>query len=141
MTAPTTADLSALADILKQALADVAKTAASLEQRIAAEGLKVGNKLGVQHAKAADERIRDNAHELQRAQDLVAEMRRQMPHLERHARTGFALEKRIREVVKVANERGEGVPAQVLLNAIAEAQAAGRQDPNQPAPKPARIEP
>lgn len=59
---------------------DLAKTAAALDRHIAAEAQKRANKLATQYAKAADERIRDNAADMQRLQDLVDELRaRQAP--------------------------------------------------------------
>jgi len=58
---------------------DVAELARSLEKatnnldrHIATEAQKRANKLAVEYAKAADERIRDNAVGMQRLQDLVA---------------------------------------------------------------------
>ena len=58
------------------------KTSANLERRIAAEAQKRAAELGKTYAKAADERIRDNAAELQRVQDLAKELRRQLKALE-----------------------------------------------------------
>lgn len=64
---------------------NLATIATGLERHIAAEASKRAAELGKTYAKAADERIRDNAVELQRAQDLVAELRRQMKPLERQS--------------------------------------------------------
>lgn len=58
------------------------KTSANLARLIKDEGLKVGAALGKSHAKAAQEQIRENAAEMQRLQDLVAEFRRQRKPLE-----------------------------------------------------------
>lgn len=128
-----------MADLnLEQVAADLAKTAAALDRHIAAKGKEIGDAHGLRYAKAADERIKDKDLEVQRLADLVAELRRQMKPLERHARAGFTLEMRIREVARIANERGEGGLAQVLLQAIADAQRAGREEPNQTAPGLAR---
>lgn len=57
------------------------KTAAGLERHIATEAQKRAAKLAKEYAKAADERIRDNAVDMQRLQDLVVELRRQMKPL------------------------------------------------------------
>lgn len=61
------------------------RTAAGLKRHIADEARKRAAELGKTYAKAADERIKDNAVELQRAQDLVRELRRQMKPLEEWA--------------------------------------------------------
>lgn len=63
----------------------LAKTAAGLERHIATEAQKRANKLAVQYAKAADERIKQNAVDMQRLEDLVREFRRQRAPLERSA--------------------------------------------------------
>lgn len=91
------------------------KTSANLERHIAAEAQKRAKKLGETYAKAADERIRDNAVDLQRAQDLAAELRRQMKPLERNAeRYG-----RIVSAVRSASWAGEKtVEVTVLLDII-----------------------
>lgn len=64
---------------------DLAKTSANLKRHIADEAQRRAAELGKTYAKAADERIRDNAVELQRAQDLVCELRRQVRALEEWA--------------------------------------------------------
>jgi len=67
------------------------KTSANLDRLIKTEGLKVGAKLGESHAKAAQDRIRENAVEMQRLQDLVDEFRRLREPLERAADLGQCL--------------------------------------------------
>jgi len=115
MAAATAKELAALAESLTQALADVAKTATAMNRHIEAEGLKIGGRLGVQHAKAADERIKGKEAELQRATDLVAELRRQMePLLIRNGKY-FQLDR----VIRAARRRGERtVPVETLLDII-----------------------
>lgn len=91
------------------------KTAAHLKQHIATEAQKRAAELGKTYAKAADERIRDNAADLQRAQDLVAELRRQMKPLER-------ISEKYGRIVSLARtagwERRDSVSAEVLLDII-----------------------
>lgn len=107
---------------------DVAKLAASLEntsanfdRHIKAEAQRRAAELGKTYAKAADERIQDNAADMQRLQDLVGELRRQMKPLTRHAYAHIALEKRLHELIAVARERGNVVPAEALFTAIGDA--------------------
>src|SRR3954466_3406297 len=64
---------------------DLAKTSANLKRHIADEAQRRATELGKTYAKAADERIKANAVELQRAHDLVRELRRQMKPLEEWA--------------------------------------------------------
>lgn len=91
------------------------KTAAGLERHIAAEATKRAAKLGQTYAKAADERIRDNAVDLQRAQDLARELRRQMKPLERNSEKYG----RIVSAVRSASWAGEkSVDVKVLLDII-----------------------
>lgn len=91
------------------------KTAANLERHIAAEAQKRAKKLGETYAKAADERIRDNAVDLQRAQDLVRELRRQQEPLNRAADKA----NRIATVVRRAHCNGEDtISVQTLLDII-----------------------
>lgn len=59
------------------------KTAHHLKRHIADEAQRRAAELGKTYAKAADERIRDNAADMQRLQDLARELRRQMKPLER----------------------------------------------------------
>lgn len=91
------------------------KTSANLDRHIKAEAQRRAAELGKTYARAADERIQDNAVELQRAQDLVAELRRQMKPLERNAeRYG-----RIVSVVRSASWAGEKtIDVRVLLDII-----------------------
>lgn len=61
------------------------KTSANLKRYVTEEATKRAAELGKTYAKAADERIRDNAVDLQRAQDVVRELRRQMKPLEQQS--------------------------------------------------------
>jgi hypothetical protein len=91
------------------------KTAAALDRHIAAEAQKRAAKLGVQYAKAADERIRDNAADMQRLQDLVAEFQRQRAPLERAADTG----QRLASAIRRAHYNGEqAIPVETLLGLL-----------------------
>lgn len=95
------------------------RAAANLKRHIADEAQRRAAELGKTYAKAADERIRDNAVELQRAQDLVRELRRQMKPLEEWAdKCG-----RLAAVIRTASWTGETVidvnPLLVILNAPA----------------------
>src|SRR5689334_21356620 len=94
---------------------NLANTAASLQRHIEVEGLKVGAALGKNHAKAADERIKANAHELQRQTALVAELFQQRKPLERHSdRYG-----QIVRAVRAARYAGETtIPVETLLGII-----------------------
>lgn len=69
---------------------------ANLKRHIKDEGLRIGAELGKSHAKAANDRIRENAAEMQRLQDLVAEFRRQREPLERAADIANRLTDKIR---------------------------------------------
>lgn len=102
------------------------KTTGYLDKFIAAEAQKRANKLAVEYAKAADERIRDNAADMQRLGNLVAELRRQMKPLTRDAYSYFALEMRVLELANLAEGGGDVGPARMLRTAISEAQASGR---------------
>ena len=102
------------------------KTTNNLDRHIAAEAQKRANKLAVEYAKAADERIRDNAVDMQRLGDLVAELRRQMKPLTRDAYSYYELKKRVLELANLAEGGGDVGPARMLRTAINEAQASGR---------------
>jgi len=102
------------------------KTTNNLDRHIAAEAQKRANKLAVEYAKAADERIRDNAVDMQRLGDLVAELRRQMKPLTRDAYSYYELKKRVLELANLAEGDGDVGPARMLRTAINEAQASGR---------------
>jgi ABC-type transporter Mla subunit MlaD len=110
---------------LNEATANLAKATANIDRHIAAEALKRANKLAVQYAKAADERIEQNAADLQRATDCIAEMRRQMAHLDRIAAQHKDLVRRINELAGQAHKLGEGVPGAVLHAAVTNARNAG----------------
>lgn len=91
------------------------KTAAALDRHIAAEAQKRAAKLGVQYAKAADERIRDNAADMQRLEDLVAEFQHQRAPLERAADKG----QRLASAIRRAHYNGEqSIPVEVLLDLL-----------------------
>lgn len=91
------------------------KTSANLDRHIKTEAQKRAAELGKTYAKAADERIRDNATDLQRAQDLARGLRRQMKPLERNGeRYG-----RIVAAVRSASWAGETtIDVRVLLDII-----------------------
>ncbi len=106
--------MTAVADVAELAR-DLAKTTANLKRHIAVEAQRRAAELGKTYAKAADERIRDNAVELQRAQDLARELRRQMkalePTTERYSRIVAA--------VRSASWGGEGtISVKTLLDII-----------------------
>ncbi len=96
MPAIPAADAKEMSANLAAAMADLAKVAAAIDSRIATEARKRGDQLGVGYAKTAREQIDEKDAELRRQLDLVAELRRQMKHLERHADRCFRLEKAIR---------------------------------------------
>lgn len=98
--------------------ASLEKTAAHLKHHIAAEAQKRAAELGKTYAKAADERIRDNATDMQRLQDLVAELRRQLNVTARHSAAYVALGKALRQAGVVPKRRDETVPVSVLLDCI-----------------------
>jgi len=102
------------------------KATNNLDRHIATEAQKRANKLAVDYAKAADERIRDNAVDMQRLGDLVAELRRQMKPLTRDAYSYYALKTRVLELANLAEGGGDVGPARMLRTAINEAQASGR---------------
>lgn len=99
------------------------KTTVNLKRHIAAEAQKRAAELGKVYAKAADERIRDNEVDLQRAQDVVRKLRRQMKPLTRHTYAHCELEKRLHALVRNAKNRDEGVPPDALLAAMNEARS------------------
>lgn len=104
----------------------LAKTAAGLDRFIAAEAQKLANKLAVEYAKAADERVKQNASDMQRLQDLVAELRRQMKPLLCTSAAYHTLDTHLKDLVHNARQCGTDVPLEALLDAVAGAQAAGR---------------
>ncbi|NUQ98295.1 MAG: hypothetical protein HOY79_17685 [Streptomyces sp.] len=106
------------------------KTSANLKRHIADEAQKRAAELGKTYAKAADERIRDNAVDLQRAQDFARELRRQIVPLDRRSVTLKHLEDALRDVVRVAKESGGDIPVKVVVDAVNEARAAGYAAPS-----------
>jgi len=93
------------------------KTAAGLERFIATEAQKRANKLAVEYAKAADERVKQNAADMQRLEDLVREFRRQRAPLERAADKGQRLASEIRR----AHYNGEQtIPVEKLLSLLSD---------------------
>lgn len=102
------------------------KTAANLKRHIADEAQRRATELGKTYAKAADERIRDNATDMQRLQDLVAELRRQMRPLVCTSVAYHTLDKNLKDVAHNAKQCGTDVPLEALRDAVAGAQAAGR---------------
>lgn len=101
------------------------KITANLNWHIDQEANRRAAERGKVYAKAANERIQDNAVELQRAQDLVGELRAQMALLEQRSRTHIWLENRLRDLARIARERNTGVPHAVLLQAMTDAHAVG----------------
>jgi len=101
------------------------KTTGYLDKYIAAEAQKRANKLAVDYAKAADERIRENATDMQRLQDLVAELRRQMRPLLCTSAAYQALSKHLEDVAHNATQCGTDVPVEALRDAMVAARAAG----------------
>jgi len=77
-------------------LKDLKTVSANLKRHIQEEGRKFGAELGKTYAKAAQDRIRENAVEMQRLQDLVAEFRRQRKPLEHAADVANRLADKIR---------------------------------------------
>lgn len=94
------------------------KTSANLDRHIKAEAQKRAAELGRTYAKAADERIRDNAADMRRLQDLVAELRRQLNVTARHSAAYVALGKALRQAGVTPERRDETVPVSVLLDCI-----------------------
>ena len=91
------------------------KTTGYLDKHIATEAQKRANKLAVEYAKAADERIKQNAADMQRLEDLVREFRRQRAPLERAADKG----QRLASAIRRAHYNGEQVIAvEVLLSLL-----------------------
>lgn len=104
----------------------LAKTATGLDQFIAAKAQKLANKLAVEYAKAADERVKQNADDMQRLQDLVAELRRQMKPLLCTSAAHHTLDQHLKDLAHNARQCGTDVPLEALRDAVAGAQAAGR---------------
>jgi len=91
------------------------KTTGYLDKFINAKAQERANKLAVEYAKAADERIKQNAADMQRLQDLVAEFRRQRAPLERAADKG----QRLASAIRRAHYNGEqAIPVAVLLGLL-----------------------
>lgn len=115
-------DLKAVAELTDS----LEKITANLNRHIDQEANRRAAERGKVYAKAADERIQDNAFDMQRLQDLVAELRRQMKPLTRDAYSYYALKQRVLELAKLAEDSGDAGPARMLHTAINEAQASGR---------------
>lgn len=99
----------------------------NLKQHIALEGKKIGDALGVTYAKAAKEQIADAQADARRWKDCNTELRRQMKPLTRYAYAHIELEKRLRELVEDAKNRGvASVPAELLLVAMGDARTAAQ---------------
>lgn len=79
------------------------RTSANLKRHIEAEGKKIGDAHGLVYAKAADERIKAKDAELQRAQALITEFRRQREPLERAAEKA----NRLATVIRRAHYAGD----------------------------------
>lgn len=108
---------------------DLQKASANLKRHIADEAAKRAAELGKVYAKAADERIKAKDLELQRASDLLGELKRQIVVLDRRSATLGALEKLLKELLWEAHQRDTDIPVQVLSDAIKTAQEAGRAAP------------
>lgn len=98
--------------------ASLERTSANFDRHIKTEAQRRAAELGKTYAKAAEERIRDNASDMQRLQDLVAELRRQLNVTARHSAAYFALGKALRQAGVVPERRDETVPVSVLLDCI-----------------------
>lgn len=94
------------------------KTSANIDRHIKTEAQRRAAELGKTYAKAADERIRDSAVDLQRAQDLAAELRRQLNVAARHSAAYVALGKALRQAGVTPERNDETVPVSVLLDCI-----------------------
>ena len=94
------------------------KITANLNRHIDQEANRRAAERGKVYAKAADERIRDNAFDMQRLQDLVAELRRQLNVAARHSAAYVALGKALRQAGVVPERRDETVPVSVLLDCL-----------------------
>lgn len=111
---------------VQELVRSVEKISANLKQHIAAEAQTIGAKYSLQHAKAADERIQAKDAELQRAQNLVAEQRRQMEPLLCRSAAYLVLEKFLLDLAHASD--GHDVPVKTLTDALAAARAAGTRE-------------
>ena len=141
MTAPTAAELTALAEALTQATADVAKTAASIERHITAKAKEIGDARGVEYAKTAKEQIaaieKTAAVEIQRRDDVIAELRLQLEVQVRRAEEGREAKSRLNAVRLCRVWHDDLDRGFVFVDELAHAV-----DPDTyPAPTPVRIEP
>lgn len=96
-------------------LKDLKTVSGNLKRLIQEEGRRFGAELGKTYAKAADDRIRESAVEMQRLQDLVAEFRQQREPLERAADRAQCLAGAIRRA-KYAGE--ETISVQALMDIL-----------------------
>lgn len=94
---------------------NLAKTATAFDRIIAAEAQKRANKMAVEYAKAADERIKENAAEMRRLEDLIREFRRQRAPLERAADAGQRLATEIR---RAHYNREQSIPVKTLFSLL-----------------------
>lgn len=125
---------------LETVAANLAKTTAAIDRYIAAEGKKIGDERGVQYAKTAKEQIaaieKTAAVEIQRRDDVIAELRFQLEVQVRRAKEGREAKARL-DAVRLCkvwhDDLGRGY---VFVDDLAHAV-----DPDTyPAPAPARIE-
>lgn len=107
-------DLKAVAELTDS----LEKITANLNRHIDQEANRRAAERGKVYAKAADERIQDNAFDMQRLQDLVAELRRQLNVAARHSAAYVALGKALRQAGVTSERRDETVPVSVLLDCI-----------------------
>jgi hypothetical protein len=119
MPAVSAADLAAIAELQAQASKNLDRISKNLADHIAAEGKKIGDAHGRTYAKAAKEQIDEHAKtigfDLQRANELVRELRLQMKPLVVRNTKYFELDR----VIELARRSGERtVDIEVLLNII-----------------------
>jgi hypothetical protein len=108
---------------LNELAASLATISANLKRHIADEGKRLGDKYSVQHAKAADERIKDKDFELQRQADLVKELRRQLDVAGRYADRFIEIRKVVEDAHR-AESRSIGITYLLsLVNAAPQPEA------------------
>lgn len=118
----TAAELDAIA-------AKLITAATAIEHHIAAKAQKLANKLAAEYAKAAREQVEAAngrvAVEIMRRHDDAAEFENRTMVLRRRDAQYTKLEANLDALIAAARNRGEPIPADVLLNAIARAQRDG----------------
>lgn len=104
---------------VQQMARDLAAAASAIERHVAAEATKRATKLAVEYAKAAEQRIKDNAVDLQRAQDLAAERGRQLAYAVRGADKAARLAAEIRRARFAGRDTIDLETLEAILNAPA----------------------